>query len=49
MGSSKIFDTQMTIILNSGGDSGDEAGSPDRFLWIEMALVLRGISGLNFF
>ncbi len=28
---SKIFDTQTTIILNGGGDRGDEAGSPVPF------------------
>jgi hypothetical protein len=46
---SKIFDTQTMIILNGGGDRGDEAGSPDCFLWIETALVLRCFPDLTFF
>ncbi len=46
MHSSKRFDVLATIFFNGGGNRSDEAGSPDRFLWIEMALVF---SALNFF
>jgi hypothetical protein len=49
MGSSKRFYTQATIILNVSGNRVDEAGGLDRLFWIEMALVLRGSYGPNFF
>jgi hypothetical protein len=49
MDGSKRFDALVTICFNGGGNRSYEAGSPDRFLWIEMSLVVRVFSSLNFF
>jgi hypothetical protein len=49
MGSSKNLDALASIFLNNGGDRGDEAGGRDRFLQIEMVLVIRVFSGNSFF
>jgi hypothetical protein len=49
MGSSKNFDALASIFLNNGGNRGDEAGGRERFLQIEMALVIRVFSSNSFF
>ncbi len=47
-GSSKGLYTLATILFDGGGDSGDDAGSPDPLLRIEVALVIRVFPCLNF-
>jgi hypothetical protein len=47
-GSSMRFDALAIFFLSSSGNRDNEAGSPDHFLWIEMALVVCVFSCLNF-
>jgi hypothetical protein len=48
MDGSKRFDALATICFNGGGNRSNEAGSPDRFLRIQISLVVRVFSSLNF-
>ncbi len=45
--SSKCFYALAMIFRNGGSNRGDEASSPDCFLWIEKALVIRVFSSLT--